>query len=75
MLQVTFLPFAYVMDSWRWKVFQGEYKSSDYMREWVRMSEHYQGIIPPTVRYEDDFDPGAKYVKYLGIDPHNGRLT
>ena len=58
--KVTFLPFAYVMDSWRWGVFQGKYPSSDWMKSWLMLSEKYQGIIPPDVRYEDDFDPGAK---------------
>lgn len=61
MIQVTFLPFAYVMDSWRWAVFQGKYKPDDWMKEWVKLTEQYQGILPPTVRYQDDFDPGAKY--------------
>ncbi|KAK4008639.1 hypothetical protein OUZ56_013772 [Daphnia magna] len=59
--KITFLPFAYVMDNWRWDVFQGKYNSSNWMDRWMYLSEYYQGIVPPSIRYQDDFDPGAKY--------------
>lgn len=31
------------------------------MDRWMYLSEYYQGIVPPSIRYQDDFDPGAKY--------------
>ena len=48
------------MDNWRWKIFQGVHNISTWMESWVSLTEQYQGILPPTMRYQDDFDPGAK---------------
>jgi len=59
--KVAFLPFGLLIDQWRWKVFNGEIKASDYNRAWWEMREKYQGISPPVPRSEADFDPGAKY--------------
>jgi peptidyl-dipeptidase A len=53
------------MDSWRWEVFEGsKYNSSNWMKRWMELTETYQGIVPPSIRYQDDFDPGAKYVNH-----------
>lgn len=65
MPQVTFPPFAYVMDRWRWGVFSGEYEKVDWMHAWMELSEKYQGIVPPALRHYDDFDPGAKFEKRI----------
>jgi peptidyl-dipeptidase A len=59
--KVAFLPFGYVMDQWRWKVFSGEIKPADYTKAWWQLVEKYQGIKSPVERTEKDFDPGAKY--------------
>lgn len=59
--KIAFLPFAYVVDQWRWKVFSGEIKPEDYNKSWWDLRLKYQGIIPPVDRSEKDFDPGAKY--------------
>lgn len=56
------------MDSWRWQVFQGKYNKSQWMDSWMQLTEQYQGIVPPTTRYQDDFDPGAKYLKFLNLN-------
>lgn len=32
--KVAFLPFAYLMDQWRWGVFQGKITESDYNKKW-----------------------------------------
>lgn len=32
--KLAFLPFGYLMDQWRWKVFDGRIPSSDYNKEW-----------------------------------------
>ena len=55
------MPFAYVMDNWRWGVFEGKYNKLNWMESWMNLTEFYQGIVPPSIRYQDDFDPGAKY--------------
>jgi peptidyl-dipeptidase A len=59
--KVAFLPFALLIDQWRWRVFSGEIKPADYNAAWWQMREKYQGIFPPVARSEADFDPGAKY--------------
>jgi peptidyl-dipeptidase A len=58
---VAFLPFGKLVDEWRWRVFDGEVKPSDYNAAWWKLRLAYQGVVPPTPRSEKDFDPGAKY--------------
>lgn len=59
--KVAFLPFGYLVDQWRWKVFSGEVKPDGYNKAWWDLREKYQGVAPPVPRSENDFDPGAKY--------------
>jgi len=59
--KVAFLPFGYLVDQWRWKVFSGEVGPNDYNKAWWELREKYQGVAPPVARTEQDFDPGAKY--------------
>ncbi|HET6892363.1 MAG TPA: M2 family metallopeptidase [Pyrinomonadaceae bacterium] len=59
--KVAFLPFGYLVDQWRWKVFSGETGPNDYNSAWWALRGKYQGVAPPAPRSEQDFDPGAKY--------------
>ncbi|XP_075578934.1 angiotensin-converting enzyme isoform X2 [Pelecanus crispus] len=59
--KIAFLPFGYLMDQWRWKVFDGRIKEDEYNQQWWNLRMKYQGLCPPTPRSEDDFDPGAKF--------------
>ncbi|XP_051968866.1 angiotensin-converting enzyme-like isoform X2 [Xyrauchen texanus] len=59
--KIAFLPFGYLMDQWRWKVFDGRISSSEYNKEWWNLRMKYQGLCPPVPRTEEDFDPGAKF--------------
>lgn len=59
--KIAFLPFGYMVDQWRWKVFSGEISPTQYNKAWWDLAEKYQGIAPPEPRTENDFDPGAKY--------------
>ncbi|CAH2267102.1 jg8363 [Pararge aegeria aegeria] len=59
--KVAFLPFALVMDRWRWDVFTGDVRKEQYNCHWWRLREQYGGIKPPVLRSELDFDPGSKY--------------
>jgi len=59
--KVAFLPFGYMVDQWRWKVFSGEVGPGDYNKAWWDLRQKYQNIAPPTQRSESDFDAGAKY--------------
>jgi peptidyl-dipeptidase A len=59
--KVAFLPFGYLVDQWRWKVFSGEAGPGDYNKAWWELRQKYQNIAPPSPRSESDFDAGAKY--------------
>ncbi|KAF7199256.1 angiotensin-converting enzyme-like [Nothobranchius furzeri] len=59
--KIAFLPFGYLIDQWRWGVFDGRTPPDKYNSEWWYLRTKYQGICPPTKRTEDQFDPGAKF--------------
>ena len=59
--KVAFLPFGYLVDQWRWKVFSGEVGPDSYNKAWWELREKYQGVSAPVPRTEADFDAGAKY--------------
>jgi peptidyl-dipeptidase A len=61
LVKVAFLPFGFVIDRWRWRVFQGEIGPAEYNRTWWEMRRRYQGVAPPAPRGEEEFDAGAKY--------------
>ena len=58
---IAFLPFGKLIDQWRWDVFSGKTKPSEYNKAWWELRRKYQGIVAPVERTEQDFDPGAKY--------------
>jgi peptidyl-dipeptidase A len=57
----AFLPFALIIDEWRWKVFSGEVTPANYNKAWWDLRLKYQGVAPSSARGEEFFDPGAKY--------------
>jgi len=59
--KVAFMPFAYIVDKWRWGVFDGSITPANYNQAWVDLKRKYQGVVPPVARSEADFDPGAKF--------------
>jgi peptidyl-dipeptidase A len=59
--RVAFLPFARLLDQWRWDVYAGHIAPADYNKAWWSLVAKYQGVAPPVPRSEADFDPGAKY--------------
>lgn len=59
--KIAFLPFGKIIDQWRWDVFSGKVKPSEYNKAWWDLRKKYQGIAPAVDRGEDQFDPGAKY--------------
>jgi len=59
--KLAFLPFGYVVDQWRWKVFNGEITPGTYNQAWWDLRRRYQGIAPASERGAEFFDPGAKY--------------
>lgn len=59
--KVAFLPFGFLIDSYRWKLFDGSIPKNNFTYDWLQMRSQFQGIIPPTIRTELDFDAGSKY--------------
>ncbi len=59
--KVAILPWAYLVDQWRWRVFSGDIGPEEYNASWWELRERYQGIGPPVARGEQFFDAGAKY--------------
>lgn len=57
--KVVYLPFAFIVDKWRWNVFTEGVRNMN--AKWWELRLNYQGLIPPIVRSESDFDPAAKY--------------
>jgi peptidyl-dipeptidase A len=55
------LPWALMIDKWRWDVFSGQVKPEQYNQHWWDLRVKYEGISPPELRSANDFDPGAKY--------------
>jgi peptidyl-dipeptidase A len=58
--KVAFLPFAYIVDKWRWQVLAGTTTPARYNDDWWALRTKYQGVAPPGPRPADAFDPGAK---------------
>ncbi|XP_006533119.1 angiotensin-converting enzyme-like protein Ace3 isoform X3 [Mus musculus] len=59
--KIAFIPFSYLVDKFRWKIFDGTISKITYNQEWWNFRLKYQGLCPPVPRSDDDFDPGAKF--------------
>ncbi|KAF6092025.1 angiotensin I converting enzyme [Phyllostomus discolor] len=59
--KIAFIPFSYLVDQWRWRVFDGSITKENYNQEWWSLRLKYQGLCPPVARSQGDFDPGAKF--------------
>lgn len=51
--KIAFLPFGYLMDQWRWKVFDGRISSSEYNKEWwnLRWIFNFRMSLQLSVRF------------------------
>ncbi len=58
---IAVLPWAKLVDEWRWGVFSGDISPEQYNAGWWELRERYQGVAAPLKRDESRFDPGAKY--------------
>ncbi|GLH09205.1 Angiotensin-converting enzyme [Gryllus bimaculatus] len=59
--KLPFLAFSYVLDRWRWDIFEGSVTKLQYNCHFWRLRERISGVKPPLLRSEIDFDPGSKY--------------
>ena len=60
MRQIMFIPYAYIMDKWRWEVYSGDISRDEYNAKWWEMREKYQGLKAPIERKATGFDIGQK---------------
>ncbi|ALC44755.1 Acer [Drosophila busckii] len=68
--KISFLPFSYTLDKWRFAVFRGELDESHWNCGFWQMRSKFGGVEPPIARSDSDFDPTAKFhinadVEYL----------
>ncbi|KAK4885806.1 hypothetical protein RN001_002077 [Aquatica leii] len=56
--KVSYAPFAFLVDQWRYKVFKEGVKNMN--SAWWDLRLRYQGIIPPDLRTEQQLDPMSK---------------
>ncbi|KAG5677065.1 hypothetical protein PVAND_006849 [Polypedilum vanderplanki] len=59
--KLALLPFAYVMDKFRYEVFRGTIEPENANCHFWRLREKHGGIAPASVRGNHDFDITAKY--------------
>ncbi|XP_060242521.1 angiotensin-converting enzyme isoform X2 [Meriones unguiculatus] len=59
--KIAFIPFSYLIDQWRWRIFDGSITKENYNQEWWSLRLKYQGLCPPVPRTQSDFDPGSKF--------------
>ncbi|KAL1513127.1 hypothetical protein ABEB36_002587 [Hypothenemus hampei] len=68
--KVAYAPFAYLVDQWRYQIFERGVTRMN--SDWWKLRLRYQGVVPPKLRTESHFDAAAKrhipadipYVKY-----------
>ena len=53
------LPFALLVDRWRWRVFEGAVQPDGYNQAWWELREQVQGVRAPAPLGPADFDPGT----------------
>lgn len=58
---VAFLPFGYIVDQWRWKVFQGKITPENYNSKWWELVAQYQGLAPGVPRNDTFLDAANKF--------------
>jgi len=57
--EIAALPFALLVDRWRWQVFAGEVRPDRYNQVWWELRRAYQGVRAPVPLAATDFDPGS----------------
>ncbi|CAG0895745.1 unnamed protein product [Cyprideis torosa] len=59
--KVAFMPYSYIMDKYRWSLFEGEILPEELNAAWWKLRQEEQGIKAPNLRTEEDFDIGSKW--------------
>ncbi|CAL8350954.1 unnamed protein product [Merluccius merluccius] len=58
---VATLPFTYMLEEWRWKVFQGNISKDEWMKSWWEMKHELVGVVEPVPHDETYCDPPALF--------------
>ncbi|XP_036397289.1 angiotensin-converting enzyme 2 [Megalops cyprinoides] len=58
---VATLPFTYMLEEWRWQVFQGTIPKDEWMLRWWEMKRDLVGVVEPLPRDETYCDPPALF--------------
>ncbi|KAM4630494.1 angiotensin-converting enzyme 2 [Polymixia lowei] len=58
---VATLPFTYMLEEWRWQVFQGNVTKDQWMERWWEMKRELVGVVEPLPRDESYCDPPALF--------------
>ncbi|XP_043928727.1 angiotensin-converting enzyme 2-like [Protopterus annectens] len=58
---VATLPFTYILEQWRWKVFSGDITKKHWMKEWWQMKRDIVGVVEPLPHDETYCDPAALF--------------
>ncbi|XP_048108405.1 angiotensin-converting enzyme 2-like isoform X1 [Alosa alosa] len=58
---VATMPFTYMLEEWRWQVFQGTIPKNEWMKRWWEMKRELVGVVEPLPRDETYCDPPALY--------------
>ncbi|KAM9493763.1 angiotensin-converting enzyme 2 [Clarias gariepinus] len=58
---VATLPFTYMLEEWRWQVFQGTIPKDQWMLRWWEMKRELVGVVEPLPRDETYCDPPALF--------------
>ncbi|XP_078088394.1 angiotensin-converting enzyme 2 [Mustelus asterias] len=55
------LPFTFMMEEWRWKMFRGEIPKDQWMKKYWEMKREIVGVVEPLPHDETYCDPAALY--------------
>ncbi|KAG8450383.1 hypothetical protein GDO86_002874 [Hymenochirus boettgeri] len=55
------LPFTYMLEQWRWKLFRGDIPKEQWMKTWWQMKRDLVGVVEPVAHDETYCDPPALF--------------
>uniref|UniRef100_A0A7N5K0K8 Angiotensin-converting enzyme n=1 Tax=Ailuropoda melanoleuca TaxID=9646 RepID=A0A7N5K0K8_AILME len=55
------LPFTYMLEKWRWMVFQGKIPKEQWMKKWWEMKRDLVGVVEPLPHDETYCDPASLF--------------
>ncbi|XP_042666141.1 angiotensin-converting enzyme 2 isoform X3 [Centrocercus urophasianus] len=58
---VATMPFTYMLEKWRWMMFNGEITKQEWMKRWWEMKRDIVGVVEPVLHDETYCDPAALF--------------